>query len=67
MYITVCKDCTRRRLGCHGNCEDYIKEKSEHEKEREYIRSRKAVDKYINDRRHRITNEQLKKYGKRNF
>ena len=24
--IRCCKDCTRRHVGCHGTCEDYIQE-----------------------------------------
>lgn len=65
--IVCCKDCTNRHLGCHGNCELYLKEKSEHEKERQHIKSVKEVDRYINNRRHRILDEQLKRRRKTNF
>lgn len=29
--IKCCKDCKKRHLGCHSTCEDYIREKSEHD------------------------------------
>lgn len=25
--IKCCKDCTKRYIGCHSNCDDYLKEK----------------------------------------
>ena len=27
--ISCCKDCTKRELGCHSNCELYISQKKE--------------------------------------
>ncbi len=29
LKITCCKDCTRRQLGCHATCKDYIKQRKE--------------------------------------
>lgn len=34
---TVCKDCTKRELGCHSWCPDWEKEHEEHRKEKEAI------------------------------
>lgn len=35
-----CKGCTRRTVGCHSTCKDYIKEKNKHNKKmREYRKS----------------------------
>lgn len=36
--IKCCKDCKKRHLGCHSTCEDYIREKSEHDNLRSIIR-----------------------------
>lgn len=27
----VCKDCLLRKVGCHSNCEMYLREKAEHD------------------------------------
>ena len=29
--IKCCKGCKKRHLACHSTCEDYIREKSEHD------------------------------------
>lgn len=31
-YISCCKDCKIRHIGCHSTCEDYIEEKRISEK-----------------------------------
>lgn len=33
--IHCCRDCSERRMGCHGSCERYLAEKAAHEAERE--------------------------------
>lgn len=33
--ILCCKDCQKRHPACHGSCPEYLKEKAEHEAERE--------------------------------
>lgn len=33
--IYCCKDCTKRCVGCHSVCEDYIAQKAKHDKLRE--------------------------------
>lgn len=32
--ITCCYKCAERHMGCHGSCERYLAEKTEHETER---------------------------------
>ncbi len=32
--IAVCKDCTKRKVGCHSNCALYKQEKKIHDAER---------------------------------
>ena len=47
--IRCCKDCTRRHVGCHGTCEDYIQEKSDYDKcKDEEYRKRKAITDQVN-------------------
>ena len=43
--IWCCKDCIapKRYPGCHGSCPEYIKEKEIHDKEREELRKKKAL------------------------
>ena len=35
--IECCYQCDKRKVGCHSICEDYLKEKEEHEKELQLI------------------------------
>ncbi len=44
--ISCCKDCTppKRRIGCHGYCEEYIKEKVVLEQIREKERKWKEAN-----------------------
>ena len=30
-FKQVCKDCTKRKLRCHGTCKEYLEAKAEHE------------------------------------
>ena len=39
MSRAPCKDCVRRHLGCHSECEDYRKMKEEREEMRKKIRT----------------------------
>lgn len=45
MAIKCCKDCVppTRYPGCHAKCEQYIKEKTEYEKQKQYAKAHKAV------------------------
>ena len=45
MAITCCKNCVppKRHLGCHSTCEQYLREKAEYEKQKEYARAHKTV------------------------
>lgn len=46
--IKCCKDCTKRHIGCHSDCERYNKEKSDNDKYKAIVQSHK--DKIIRDR-----------------
>ena len=46
--IKCCKDCTKRYIGCHSDCERYNKEKSDSDKYKAIVQSNK--DKIIRDR-----------------
>ena len=35
---TVCRDCNDRQVGCHGNCERYIRSKREFEDQKDELR-----------------------------
>lgn len=43
--ITCCKDCVapKRHPGCHDYCEEYLKEKEEHERQKEAARKEKLI------------------------
>ena len=44
--ITCCADCSKRYVGCHGKCEEYLKQRAEYEAERDALyemRRKKAV------------------------
>ena len=45
MAITCCKNCVppKRHPGCHGTCEQYLKEKAEYERQKEYAKAHKTV------------------------
>lgn len=48
MSVSCCKDCDKRYVGCHSECEDYILEKQDHDKKSEIIRSkRKAYEEVV--------------------
>ena len=42
--ILGCKACTKRQLGCHSTCEDYIREKEEHDKTKSEIDRKRCAD-----------------------
>lgn len=49
-----CKDCTKRTLGCHSKCEEYLAEKAKRQelndkrrKEKDSINDFKEVRKYV--------------------
>jgi hypothetical protein len=45
MAITCCKNCVppQRHPGCHSTCKQYLKEKAEYEKQKEYAKAHKTV------------------------
>ena len=43
--IKCCKNCTKRCIGCHSVCEEYIAEKEALEVKKQLIRKKKQFDK----------------------
>ena len=41
----TCRNCTKRKAGCHSTCEDYLKEKAE----RERIKEKKDAENEMRD------------------
>lgn len=47
--IHCCKDCTRREVGCHSSCEEYLQEKADYNKRKdEAYRKRKEIADQMN-------------------
>lgn len=44
MLKNPCHGCTKRRLGCHSDCQDYISWKKDHDDRSALIRSNKVGD-----------------------
>ena len=42
--IDCCVDCSSRNPGCHGRCEEYLRQREEHEAERAAIQRAKKMD-----------------------
>lgn len=45
----VCRDCGDRKIGCHAECERYIKEQAEREEKLERLRFEKSINDAIGD------------------
>lgn len=50
----TCKDCEKRRIGCHDECEDYQKERAERAKRRERERQEYIWRGYMFERNNRV-------------
>ena len=46
----ACKDCEKRHIGCHANCEEYIEEKKQRKERNEKIWEKKDLDRALNTR-----------------
>lgn len=46
MAVNSCKDCTKRKVGCHGTCKDYKEWLKEHHRIKE--QAKKNERKYYN-------------------
>lgn len=64
MPLLCCHDCKSRHIGCHIDCEKYIREKREYDVLQSSIRKEKSYDGYIAGRKLEIKQEYIKKYGK---
>lgn len=42
--MKVCKDCERRYIGCHAECETYLAERAEHDKTAEIVKKNKTAE-----------------------
>ena len=40
----VCKDCSKRKVGCHSVCKDYITEKEQRDRQSKIIRQAKLKE-----------------------
>lgn len=47
MLITSCKNCTERRVGCHSECERYLRQKSESDAARKNAYDEHAIDDFF--------------------
>lgn len=56
--ITCCKDCSERRIGCHGMCKDYMEEVNKNKQWKENVKKNKTLDDAFID---------LKKQAQRNM
>lgn len=39
--FSTCKNCAKRYIGCHSECEDYIKDKIAHDAQQAHIKEQK--------------------------
>ena len=44
--FVCCRDCPKRYVGCHSECEEYLQAKEEREKKRLKIRQEKDLEIY---------------------
>lgn len=40
--MKCCKNCPKRKIGCHANCPDYAEEKEEWEKKKKWEKEHRA-------------------------
>lgn len=61
MKITCCKDCLDRSVGCHAECEIYIKEKAEYDEQKAQILAKKKEDNAVRDTKIKAFERMFKK------
>lgn len=60
-----CKDCTKRHIGCHANCEDYKEDIARRKAEKEKIFKAKDHERDLNNQEYsRIEYAKKRKKGK---
>lgn len=67
MTYSSCKDCEKRRVGCHSECEDYLNWLEIHKKEVEQIRQEKEKEHgglHTYSQKAKIEKEMAKKWRK---
>lgn len=67
MFIKCCRDCVapKRYPGCHGNCQEYLDEKAEHERRKEEIDRKKKISNDIYNRRADRVAKALRSHGRK--
>ena len=50
--IKCCKDCTKKKLGCHSDCGDYIVEKAFYKAEKAEQYEKMLIQRRLDDQRH---------------
>lgn len=61
--IKCCKDCTKRHVGCHSECQDYITEKRMLEEELQRVAKQRDLD-YLLDSHFSETAYKCSKFSK---
>ena len=44
-----CIECTKRSVGCHSNCKEYIEAKKKRDEKNAAIRAKRIAEKSVND------------------
>lgn len=57
----ICKDCTKRYLGCHDKCEEYQSIKNENANERRKIKNEYAINQIVKDLNFSTKNHNINK------
>lgn len=60
-YKTPCKNCTKRFVGCHATCEEYIKARKKLDEKNEMIR--KAKNEYKNSAPIKVNSRRMTRFS----
>ena len=62
--IKCCKDCTKKKIGCHSDCVDYIVEKAFYEAEKAEKYEKMLVQRRFDDQQFHSISKRKKYIGK---
>lgn len=65
MLVVPCKDCQKRKVGCHSDCAEYKEFSAANEARREAIKREKEIDRFFTSNASRRLNEKIKKEKKK--
>jgi hypothetical protein len=65
MLVVPCKDCQKRKVGCHSTCKEYKEFSVANEARREAIKREKEIDHFFKSNASRRLNEKMKKEKKK--